>query len=119
MTKEQDKDLEKLKKAVDENDAEKEKEVEKTIQQLKEEQNEPSAEELYADSLVKIDELNATIETLKKEKEDAELKLKNQKEANIRLINRLETREPIRVEEKKTSYRDNFDEKGNFKIFKN
>lgn len=112
-----DEDLKKLKKAVDENDAVDENEVEKTIRQLKEEKEGPSTEELYADSLVKIDELNSEIKRLEKEKQETEAKLRNQKEANIRLINRLETREPSEVDAPKHTHRDNFDEKGNFIIF--
>ena len=113
-----DKDLEKLKQAVDKNDSEKEKEIERTIKQLKEENTEQSPEELYAESLVKIDELNSKIEQLEKEKNDAEVKLKNQKEANMRLINRLETRELPETKEVKHTRRDNYNENGDFIVFK-
>lgn len=80
-----DKDLEKLKKVV-ENNENKEKEIEKTITELKEEKEGPSVEELYAESIVKIDELSSKIEQLEKEKQEAETKLKNQKDANVLLL---------------------------------
>lgn len=114
--KQSDKDFEKLKNVVENNDN-KEKEIEKTIQDLKDEKEGPSVEELYAESIVKIDELNATIAQLTKDKELAETKLKNQKDANVRLINRLETRETV-VNEVKHSSKDNFDKDGNFIIFR-